>query len=527
MPEKSSEEKLLPTPLEVVDYNFKIPVIRIGIYGRTSLNLKPEQDIYIYEDLDNLQLVLSVYEFKRSMYRSIICFSEIKDFVKIGVELSRKGINILSNSFYKMGDRYRATLLYEVLDSHRLKWKKSGLKKTLEKIHKENAEDKIKELETIEYSEHEKNNERIMNIVVPLIKYHDNYKKKLKTVKISSNWTIYYKIGDDFIERAFPLKEASKKNRYLFSWDEIPTDKIEKEKLIEFLNQQGLEWAKEAEIEKIDNGNAIKVSNKKNSLSLKLNNKKTKVNLEINDRKTDEFIAKAENAKLNIYKNLDVCKCIQIAELEIGILILKFYETDILKINIETLNLPGSFVRLVNICRYLNIEIEAVDLHKISLEGGGSAELIYILKYPDDIKNKIEDKIEIFSWDEIPTDKIEKEKLIEFLNQQGLEWAKEAEIEKIDNGNAIKVSNKKNSLSLKLNNKKDRFSLEIGDSKPKKFRIRFNEINEDKIKNLFRYADSKLKQEDTEHRKIVEMHEKILKKTTEEPIPFIRKIKIL
>ncbi len=66
---KSPKAKVptLPTPLEVVEYNFKTPVIRIGQYGRTSLNLKQEQDIYLYEDLDNLQLVLCVYELKRSM----------------------------------------------------------------------------------------------------------------------------------------------------------------------------------------------------------------------------------------------------------------------------------------------------------------------------------------------------------------------------------------------------------------------------------------------------------------------------
>jgi len=47
-------------------------------------------------------------------------------------------------------------------------------------------------------------------------------------------------------------------------------------------------------------------------------------------------------------------------------------------------------VRLINICKYLNIEIEAIDLQKISLEEAGSAEIIYILKFPDEIKNNVD-----------------------------------------------------------------------------------------------------------------------------------------
>ena len=282
----------LPAPLEVVEYNFKIPVIRIGQFGRTSLNLKQEQDIYIYEDLDNLQLVLSVYELKRSMYRSIISFSEIEYFTKLGVELWRNRINILSISFYKRDGKYRGVLLYEVPDRYRSEWGKNTLAERSKNIPENANEDKIKVVYTIEYSEDEKKNEGIENIVVPLIQYHDIFKKSLKSVKISKNWTIYYKISDEFKERA-NLKDA------------------------------------------------------------------------------------------------DACKCIQMAELDVGMLILKFYETGIFRINIETLNLPGSFVRLINICKYLNIEIEAIDLQKISLEEAGSTEVIYILKLPDEIKNNI------------------------------------------------------------------------------------------------------------------------------------------
>lgn len=434
---KNSSEAKLPTPLEVVDYNFNSSVIRIGQFGRTSLNLKPEQDIYIYEDLNNLQLVLCVYELKRSIYRSIISFSKIKDFVKLGAELS-KGINILSISFYKRDVKYRATLLYEVLDFFRSKRGKSDLKTVLEEYHQNHLDTKdkieVEVLDTIEYSEDEEKNERVKDIVVPLIQYHDIFKKRLKSVKISKNWTIYYKLSKDFKERAFPNLKA------------------------------------------------------------------------------------------------DACKCIQIAELDVGILILKFYETGIFKINIETLNLPGSFVRLINICESLNIEIEAIDLQKISLEEEGSAEIIYILKFPDEIKNKIK----IFSWDKIPTNDEETEKLREFLNQQpGFEWVKEAKIEKISHGKTIKVSTDKSSLSLKRNDKKDKVSLETDGAKPKEFRIEndtvynVDEINEDKIKKLLYEADTVLKEEDPEHGKIVDMQEKILEKITKKDKSFIHKIKIL
>ncbi len=129
---------------------------------------------------------------------------------------------------------------------------------------------------------------------MPLIQYHDVFRKSLKSVKITKNWTFYYNLSDEFKERA-NLKDA------------------------------------------------------------------------------------------------DACKCIQMAELDVGVLILKFYETGVFKINIETLNLPGSFVRLLNICKYLNIEIEAIDLQKISLEEAGSVEILYILKFPGEIKNGVDE----------------------------------------------------------------------------------------------------------------------------------------
>jgi hypothetical protein len=87
---------------------------------------------------------------------------------------------------------------------------------------------------------------------------------------------------------------------YVFSWNEIPgNDTVI---LIEVLRREfGIDWAKNAKIEKIDNGKTIKVFTETSSLSLKLNDKNNEVTLEIGDVRTNKFITKVENGKLNIY----------------------------------------------------------------------------------------------------------------------------------------------------------------------------------------------------------------------------------
>ncbi|HYN45000.1 MAG TPA: hypothetical protein VER35_03290 [Candidatus Limnocylindrales bacterium] len=95
------------------------------------------------------------------------------------------------------------------------------------------------------------------------------------------------------------------KNVYLFSWDDIPGN--DTGRLIKILkNGFRIEWAETATIEKIDGGKTIKVFTEQNSLLLKLNDEKTRVNLTINDGRTDEFIARVNNSKVNIYKNIGV-----------------------------------------------------------------------------------------------------------------------------------------------------------------------------------------------------------------------------
>lgn len=125
---------------------------------------------------------------------------------------------------------------------------------------------------------------------------------------------------------------------YLFSWDEVPGN--DNGRLIDFLKKNlGIDWIKTVNIEKIHDGMTIRVSTEKNFLSLKLNNEKTNVNLEIDDGRTVEFIAKAENDKLNIYSELIPAENIMIGELDTN-------KTSISLINtgftIEELGIGGS-----------------------------------------------------------------------------------------------------------------------------------------------------------------------------------------
>ncbi len=93
----------------------------------------------------------------------------------------------------------------------------------------------------------------------------------------------------------------------LFSWEDIPGD--HSKFLINILNINfGIDWVRSAKIEKI-NDRKISVLDDKNRLSLSLNNEKNKVELRFNKVRPNkkpkeilyEFIAKAENNKLNIY----------------------------------------------------------------------------------------------------------------------------------------------------------------------------------------------------------------------------------
>ncbi len=110
-------------------------------------------------------------------------------------------------------------------------------------------------------------------------------------------WTL--KLLDDNPDFSASLEMVEDKG-YLFSWDEIPGN--DNGKLIEFLKQKfEIDWVKTEEIEKIDNGNTIKVTTEINHLSLNLNKEKTEIIFKIDDDRTDKFMARMENGKLNIY----------------------------------------------------------------------------------------------------------------------------------------------------------------------------------------------------------------------------------
>lgn len=100
---------------------------------------------------------------------------------------------------------------------------------------------------------------------------------------------------------------------YLFTWDKVSEDDKgeDNERLREFLNRSysignySIDWVKKAKIDIIDD-RTIKLHNENNYSLLTLNYKETKasnVTLKIDDGRTDEFIARMENGKLNIYEN--------------------------------------------------------------------------------------------------------------------------------------------------------------------------------------------------------------------------------
>lgn len=199
---------------------------------------------------------------------------------------------------------------------------------------------------------------------------------------------------------------AVSQNTCLFDWNKIPEDN-ENKKLINFLTQNySIDWVKKAKIEKIGEGNAIRVFTEKKCLSLRLNDEKTGVNLKIDDDRADEFIAKKRDDKLNIYKSIK-----------------------------NKSNESGEFVL-----------------------------------YFDRIKDK---KTLLFNWDKVPDDDSENKKFINFLTQNyGIDWVMTAEIEKIDEGNAIRAYTEDHSLSLRLNNEKIRVMLTIDDGRTEEFVVK-------------------------------------------------------
>jgi stage II sporulation protein M len=85
-----------------------------------------------------------------------------------------------------------------------------------------------------------------------------------------------------------------------FSWDEIPGE--DTGRFIGFLIKDfGIDWTRNAKIDKSEDGNAIYISSENHYLSMKLNNEKTRAILTIDFDRTHEFIARTEKGKLYVY----------------------------------------------------------------------------------------------------------------------------------------------------------------------------------------------------------------------------------
>lgn len=124
--------------------------------------------------------------------------------------------------------------------------------------------------------------------------------KLSKAMLLYNMWKLNYITSTQYKEvLGRPQKEKNK--NYLFSWDDIPGN--DNRRLLDYLMKSlKIDWAKNAEIKKKENGKTIAVTKGENSLKLKLNEKEGKVLLEIVGGKTYKYILKKENSKLNIYK---------------------------------------------------------------------------------------------------------------------------------------------------------------------------------------------------------------------------------
>ena len=74
-------------------------------------------------------------------------------------------------------------------------------------------------------------------------------------------------------------------DEYLFNWQDIPG--ADEKKLLEFLKKQGIDWTKDAEIKKSNDGKVINISKGENSVKIMINEKEEKGTLKIGDKKID------------------------------------------------------------------------------------------------------------------------------------------------------------------------------------------------------------------------------------------------
>ena len=89
--------------------------------------------------------------------------------------------------------------------------------------------------------------------------------------------------------------------QYLFRWDEIPGE--DTERFIGFLVKDfGADWARNANVDKSDDGSAIYISSENHYLSMKVNSEKTRAILTVDFGRGHEFIIRTEKGRLKIFK---------------------------------------------------------------------------------------------------------------------------------------------------------------------------------------------------------------------------------
>ena len=127
---------------------------------------------------------------------------------------------------------------------------------------------------------------------------HNNENYTLKRINLPLKQRINLKLNILCFKNYDDL-EVFLQKKYLFNWDKIPGD--QSEILIQFLRKKfGIDWIKTANIEKIGDGKAIKLSAETKHLLLEHNYEKTKLYIKIDDGRTDELIMEPENS--NIYQ---------------------------------------------------------------------------------------------------------------------------------------------------------------------------------------------------------------------------------
>ena len=114
-----------------------------------------------------------------------------------------------------------------------------------------------------------------------------------------------------FIPKEFPPKKREfrigykKKERYLFSWDNVPG--IDSDKLSKYLKDyHDISWAESEEFDKSDDGKTIRIfKDEHSSAEITVDEAEENATLKISDGGIHNLTVKKENGKLNIYKERD------------------------------------------------------------------------------------------------------------------------------------------------------------------------------------------------------------------------------